>query len=83
MIFVSILGILTLVMFARAIGFARNPLLTDAAEARRIAEAQMPGFYGVDAAIDDNGRGARVRGSDGRTARVRGHGDRWVVEVER
>nr|WP_295663643.1 hypothetical protein [Polymorphobacter sp.] len=82
MIFVSILGILTLVMFARAIGFARNPVL-DVEEARRVAEAQMPGFRGVDAVIDDGGRAARVRGSDGRTARVRGHGDRWVVEVER
>ncbi|MGI4877668.1 MAG: hypothetical protein ACRYG4_09305 [Janthinobacterium lividum] len=82
MIFVSILGILTLVMFARAIGFARNPVL-DAEEARRIAEAQMPEFHGVDATIDDGGRAAHVRGSDGRTARVRGHGDRWVVEVER
>lgn len=82
MIWTSIFGILTLVMLARALGFARNPVL-DAAEARRVAEAQLPGFVGLDAAVDDGGRGARVRASDGRVARVRSHGDRWVVEVER
>ncbi len=81
MIFVSVLGIVTLVLFARAIGFARNPVL-DPDAARLIAEAQLPGFAAVDAAVDDGGRGARVQGRDGRTARVVGHGDRWVVRVD-
>jgi len=81
MIFVSTLGIVTLVLFARAIGFASNPVL-DADEARRVAEAQLPGFAGVEAAIDEGGRGARVRGRDGQVARVLGHGDRWVARLD-
>lgn len=81
MIFVSILGIVTLVLFARAIGFARNPAL-DAPTAVAEAEAAVPGFTAANAEIDPATRTARVAGRDGRIARVRPHGDRWVVRLE-
>ncbi len=81
MIFVSILGIVTLVLFARAIGFARNPAL-DAPTAVAETEAALPGFAAASAEVDPATRTALVWGRDGRIASVRPHGDRWVVRVD-
>ena len=80
MIFTSIFGIVTLVLLARALGFARNPAL-DEPTARAEAEAALPGFVATRAEVDPATRTARVTGHDGRIARVMPHGDRWVVRA--
>ncbi len=80
MIFTSIFGIVTLVLLARALGFARNPAL-DEATARAAAEAALPGFTAAAATVDPAARTAAVTGRDGRVATVRPHGDRWVVRL--
>jgi hypothetical protein len=81
MIFTPILGIVLLVLAARAFGFARNPRLADAAEAAGIAAAALPGFRPGDAAIAVDGRAALVAGRDGAVALVSPMGDRWVVRL--
>jgi hypothetical protein len=81
MIWISLFGILTLIMLSRAIGFAKTPVLADAAEARRIAVDALHDFRAADAVVAEDGRGALVAGSDGRIALVRPFGDRWVVRV--
>ncbi len=80
MIFVSVFGIVTLVLLARALGFARDPAL-DAAMAKAQAEAALPGFVAAAASVDRERRTAIVTSRDGRTARVLPHGDRWVVRL--
>ncbi len=81
MVWTSIFGIVTLVMLARALGFAKAPLLADVAEARRIAVDALNDFAATDAVIAADGKGALVAGSDGRVALVRPFGDRWVVRI--
>ncbi len=73
-------GIVTIVLLARALGFGRNPALDDAT-ARSVAEAALPGFVAVAATVDPHARTGTVTGRDGRTATVRPHGDRWVVRT--
>ena len=81
MIWTSLFGIVTLVMLARALGFAKTPLLADAAEAQRIAVDALHDFHALDAAVAQDRRGALVAGDDGRIALVRPFGDRWVVRI--
>jgi HSP20 family molecular chaperone IbpA len=81
MIFLSIFGIATLVLLARALGFAKNPPL-DAATATTAVKAALPGFAAADVAVDAGTRTATVSGRDGRVARVTPHGDRWVVRLD-
>ena len=80
MIFTSIFGILTLVLLARALGFAKNPDL-DETTARDVSEAALPGFRATAVAVERSSRSAVVTGRDGRIAHVRPHGDRWVVRL--
>jgi len=80
MIFVSILGIVTLVGLAWALGFGGGAVL-DAATARAEASAALPGFAAAEVALDAAGRGALVASRDGRVALVRAMGDRWVVRL--
>ena len=81
MVWTSLFGILTLMLLARALGFARAPVLADAAEAQRIAAEALHGFRPVEAALARDRRGALVAGGDGRVALVRPFGDRWVVRI--
>ncbi|MEY2883945.1 MAG: hypothetical protein RL490_1669 [Pseudomonadota bacterium] len=81
MVWVSLFGIITLVLLARALGFAKSPRLADGSEARQIAGDALPGFHPVDAAVATDGRGALVSGGDGRVALVKPFGDRWVVRI--
>jgi hypothetical protein len=81
MVWTSLFGIITLVLLARALGFAKTPRLADAAEARRIASDALPGFRAAEAAVSRDGGGALVGGHDGRVALVRAFGDRWVVRI--
>lgn len=81
MVWTSLFGIVTLLLLARALGFAKAPVLADAAEARRIAADALHGFRPVEAALAVDGRGALVAGGDGRVALVRPFGDKWVVRV--
>jgi hypothetical protein len=81
MVWFSIFGIVTLVMLARALGFAKAPLIADAAEARRIAADALNGFTPGDAVLAADARSALVAGADGRVALVRPFGDRWVVRI--
>ena len=81
MVWTSLFGIITLVLLARALGFAKAPVLADAGAAQRIAADALHGFRPVDAALARDGRGALVAGVDGRVALVRGFGDRWVVRA--
>jgi hypothetical protein len=81
MVWTSLFGIITLVLLARALGFAKTPRLADAAEARRIAGDALPGFRAGDTAVARDGRGALVAGGHGEVALVRAFGDRWVVRI--
>jgi hypothetical protein len=81
MVWTSLFGIVTLILLARALGFAKAPVLADAAQARRIAADALLDFDAADAALARDGRGALVSGRDGRVALVRPFGDRWVVRV--
>ncbi|MBC7520959.1 MAG: hypothetical protein H7268_07705 [Sandarakinorhabdus sp.] len=79
MVWTSLFGIVTLILLARALGFAKAPVLADAAQARQIAVDALHDFDAADAALARDGRGALVAGRDGRVALVRPFGDRWVV----
>lgn len=81
MVWTSLFGILTLVLLARALGFAGAPVLADAAEAQRIAADALHDFGAVEAVLAQGGTAALVAGRDGRVALVRPFGDRWVVRV--
>ncbi len=81
MIFTPILGVVLLVLVARAFGFARRPLLADADDARRIAAAALHGFRPAEAALAADARAALVAGTDGAVALVLPLGDRWVVRL--
>lgn len=81
MVWTSLLGILTLVLLARALGFAGAPVLADAGEARRIAVDALHDFDAAEAALAKGGTAALVAASDGRVALVRPFGDRWVVRI--
>ncbi len=81
MVWTSLFGILTVVMLARALGFAKAPLLTDADAARAIARDALHDFTPTEAIIADDRRNALVAGHDGRVALVRPLGDRWVVRI--
>ena len=81
MVWTSLFGIVTLILLARALGFAKAPQLADAAEARRVAADALHDFTATEAALARDGRAALVAGSDGRIALVRGFGDRWVVRI--
>ena len=81
MVWISLFGIITLILLARALGFARAPLLADGAQARRVAADALHDFTATDAVVARDRRGALVAGSDGRIALVRGFGDRWVVRI--
>ena len=80
MIFVGILAVISLALFARALGFATAPIL-DAATARVEAAAALLGFVPGEVALDAAGRGALVAARDGRLALVRPLGDHWVVRL--
>lgn len=81
MVWTSLFGIITLIFLARALGFAKVPVLADAGAARRIAADAVPGFDGAEVALARDGRGALVAARDGRVALVRPLGDRWVVRL--
>ena len=81
MVWTSLFGIVTLILLAKALGFAKAPVLADADAAKRIAGDALHGFTAQDAAVARDGRGALVAGKDGRVALVRPFGDRWVVRV--
>lgn len=81
MVWTSLFGILTIVLLARALGFARQPVLDSAEDAQRIAADALHDFAPSEAALTRDGRGALVAGRDGRVALVKGFGDRWVVRI--
>lgn len=81
MVWTSLFGIVTLVMLARALGFATAPVLGDAGQAQRIAMDALHDFDAGDTALGTGGTAALVAGRDGRVALVRPFGDRWVVRV--
>jgi hypothetical protein len=81
MVWTSLFGILTLILLARALGFAGAPVLADAGEAQRIAANALHDFEAGDTALARGGTAALVAGRDGRVALVRPFGDRWVVRV--
>ena len=81
MVWTSLFGIITLVLLARALGFAKVPRLVGAEQAQRIAADALPGFCATDAVVAQDSLGALVRGQDGRVALVRPLGDRWVVRI--
>jgi hypothetical protein len=81
MVWTSLFGIITLVLLARALGFAKAPVLDAPDAARRIAGDAIPGFRAHDAVLARDRRAALVASSDGRVALVRSHGDRWVVRI--
>lgn len=81
MVWTSLFGIVTLIFLARALGFAKAPILADADAARQIAADALPGFGDAEVALGKDSRGALVAARDGRVALVRPMGDRWVVRL--
>lgn len=81
MVWTSLFGIITLIFLAKALGFAKAPVLADAAQARKIAADALHGFDVAEVAVSLDGKGALVAGRDGRVALVRPFGDRWVVRI--
>jgi len=79
MIWTSILGVLTLVMLARVLGFDRTARLDSAEDAATRARAALAGFVPAQAAVGADGQAALVAARDGRLALVCGFGDRFVV----
>ncbi|QXQ06240.1 hypothetical protein KX816_19025 [Sphingosinicellaceae bacterium] len=77
----SLVAIAVLVGICWALGFRGEPVLADAAEAERVADAALTGFRARDAILAENGHGALLRGDDGRLVAVRPVGDRWLVRV--
>lgn len=75
----SLAGVLGLALTAKWLGLG-DARLADEAEARAIAEAELPGFVALAAELDPDGAGARVRGHDGTIVRVRRHGANFVAE---
>ena len=78
---ISIGGIVLTVLAAWALGFRRDPAFAAPAEAGRAAADALPGFRPAAAELAPGGRGATVRGTDGRIVEVTPLGDRWVVRV--
>ncbi len=76
---ISVVGIALTVAAAWALGFRRNPVIADAAEAERIAADALPGFRPVACEVEPGGRAARLTGADGRSVRIAAVGDRWSV----
>ncbi len=81
MIWTSLLGILTLVGLAWALGFRKSSCLTDAETAAQEAAAAIPGFDPAEAVVADSADAAIVAARDGRLALVRCFGDRFVVRL--
>lgn len=81
MIFTSILGVLTLVALAWALGFRRKSSLKNTETAATEAAAAIPGFQPAAAAVSDYTSAALVAAIDGRVAMVRCFGDRFVVRL--
>ncbi len=81
MVLVSIFGILTVVLLAYSLGFAKAPRIADAAAAQRLAVDAIHDFRPTEAVVASDGRGALVAAGDGRIALVRPFGDRWVVRI--
>ncbi len=74
-------AIAVLIGFAWALGFRTAPHLASADDAARLADAALTGFRVAEVVLDARGRGALLRGNDGRLVLVRALGDRWVVRV--
>ena len=78
---ISIGGIALTVFAAWGLGFRRDPVFASPADAERAAADGLPGFRPAAAELAPDGRGATVRGIDGRVAVVTPLGDRWVVRL--
>ena len=75
----SLVAIALLVGLCWALGFRDAPVLADAAAAERVADAALTGFRAAKVALAADGRGALLKGRDGRLVAVRPVGDRWLV----
>ena len=75
----SLAGVLALSGLAWLLGLG-GAELTDQEEAKRIAEAELPGFVAASATLDEDRLGATVTGSTGEQVRVRRHGAHFVAE---
>ncbi|WP_416909256.1 MAG: hypothetical protein ACMVO5_06595 [Polymorphobacter sp.] len=81
MIFTSILGVLTLIALAWALGFRNQARLVDAETAALEAAGSLPRFEPVESIVSDDAKAALVSARDGRTALVMAFGDRYVVRL--
>lgn len=80
MIWTSLLGIITLIGLAWALGFRSRSRLINAETAATQA-ATIPGFVPIEAAVSDDTSAALVAAADGRIALVRPFGDRFVIRL--
>lgn len=76
----SALAVALLVAIAWAMGFRTRPTLSEAA-ARDEAEGRIAGFRATQAALAQGGRGAVVRGVDGKLVLVLPFGDSWLCRM--
>lgn len=79
-ILLSALAILLLTALAWGLGFRAAPVLDEAA-AMAEAEGRLAGFRAQTVALAQEGRGALVRGVDGRLALLLPLGDGWLPRL--
>lgn len=78
----SLAGVIGLALTAKWLGLG-DTRLADEAEARAIAEAELPGFVALRAEVAADGQEATVTGADGGLVRIRRHGANFVAEPAR
>jgi hypothetical protein len=75
---ISLVMIMALYVFARALRLGGDVRITDKAHAAQLAQAAVPCFQAQDITLDRARIGALVRDHDGRILLIRRHGARFV-----
>ena len=77
----SLVAILLVFVFVRALGLGQDVRIADEAEARALAEQARCGFDPVDVALDRARIGALLRNRAGEVMLIRRHGARFAARV--
>ncbi len=77
----SLVAILALAAFARALKLGAEPRITDIAEARRAADEAVSGFDPIKIGLDDDGRSALLMEAEGRILLLQPHGSHLAGRI--
>jgi hypothetical protein len=75
----SLAGVFALAIAAKLLGLGGGQIAGED-DAMRIAEAELPGFVAVSAAVAEDKESAVVTGTDGAQVRLRRHGAQFVAD---